>query len=239
MNSTRFFPWLAAALALTAPLAANAAERAQTTKWVNLRAGPDRDYPAVIQLPPNTPVSVQGCLEDYAWCDVVSPGGDHGWVYGGNLVYPYRNSVVPIYGYGPSLGIPIVGFAIGAYWGQYYRDRPWYDRQPHWAHRPPPRPRPIVVRPGYPPNHGGDGRPPHYGDGRPPHHGDGRPPHQGDGRPPHQGDGRPGVRPPPEANHPPQHGNRPPQNRPPQQQQPQRGYPTPPLVPGHDRSNAP
>jgi hypothetical protein len=48
------------ALAVAIPLTATAQE-ARSTKWVNLRAGPARDYPLVARLGPGTPLAVQGC----------------------------------------------------------------------------------------------------------------------------------------------------------------------------------
>src|SRR6185437_12112812 len=82
-------PWSRAALlvALGLPMAA-VAQMAQTSKWVNLRAGPAPDYPLVAQLPPATPLSVQGCVSDFSWCDVITPDQLRGWVYAGNLLYP-------------------------------------------------------------------------------------------------------------------------------------------------------
>ena len=65
MHKTRVF--LLAAAALLWPLIA-AAQQAQTAKWVHVRAGPAREYPLVLQLPPAAPVSVQGCLSDFSWC---------------------------------------------------------------------------------------------------------------------------------------------------------------------------
>jgi uncharacterized protein YraI len=165
------------------PLAASAQE-ARTAKWVNLRAGPDRDYPLVASFGPNTPLAVQGCTDGYGWCDVIGPNGARGWMYAGNISYSYQNSYVPLLSYGPQIGLPIIGFTIGAYWGSYYRNRPFYNTIPRWEHHRPP-PRPIVrppIRPGPPPRPG-FGRP----DGnRPPP--SVRPP--GGNRPP------PGVRPP-------------------------------------------
>jgi len=142
------------------------AETAFTTKVVNLRAGPGKDYPVVSRVPPGTPVDVAGCLDDYAWCDA-SIGPDRGWVYSGNLEYPYEGHRVVILHEGPAIGLPIVPFAVGPYWDTYYRNRPWYGRRSYWAGRPyashgvwvrPPGYRrpggPVVVRPG----RGPDGR---------------------------------------------------------------------------------
>ena len=142
-----------------------AQQQAYTNSPVNMRAGPAGDYPIVTQLPGGVPVTVMGCISGYTWCDVVVPNL-RGWVYAGRLNYPYQGGNVPILTYGTTIGFPIVTFSIGSYWGSYYRGRPWYNQQSHWANRPPPGP--------------GPGRPPGYG-GRPPQgpepgHGGGRPP---------------------------------------------------------------
>lgn len=160
MQASRLFVFSAA---LLAPLAA-LAQQAQTTKWVHVRAGPAREYPLVQQLPPATPVAVQGCLSDYSWCDVIAPDNSRGWVYGGNLDYPYQNGSVLIFGYGATIGLPIVGFVLGSYWGDYYRGRSWYgerDRWNRWNHqhfrpgvRPPPPPHRPDFRPSRPPGAG-------------------------------------------------------------------------------------
>src|SRR5665213_2691656 len=206
VNLKRFF--VAAIVALLPAVVF--AQQAQSTAPINLRAGPARDFPLVASFGPGTPLSVQGCEAGYAWCDVIAPGDLRGWVYTGNIGYPYQNNVVPIIGYGPSLGFPIVTFSVGAYWGQYYRNRPWYGNQARWSqyHYRPPPPRPPSYRPpggghrpgpppgGRPPPHGGPpsgGRPPNGGPpsgGRPPNGGPpsgGRPPNGGPpsgGRPP-------------------------------------------------------
>lgn len=155
---------------LMLPGVALAQSQAYTNGPVNLRAGPARDYPLVSQLPGGVPVTVMGCISGYSWCDVALPNL-RGWVYAGRLSYPYQGNNVPILNYGPTIGLPIVTFAIGSYWGSYYRNRPWYGERDRWAHRPPPRPRPQPSRPDYrprPPGHGGPGpaRPP----GRPGDH---------------------------------------------------------------------
>ena len=151
---------IAAVVALSTPAAAQA-QYAQTVKWVNLRAGPARDYPLVASLPPGAAVSVQGCIDGYSWCDVVGPAGERGWTYAGNIVYPYQSGYVPVIYYGPTIGIPVVTFVIGSYWGDYYRHRPWYGNMHRWHDhsapawrpparpdwRPPPRPLPPQVQP--------------------------------------------------------------------------------------------
>ncbi len=125
---------MAAILPLTA-----AAQEAVASKWVNLRAGPARDYPLVLQVAPGTPLAVEGCTDGYGWCDVMAPGYVRGWVYAGNLSYPYQDAQVPILEYGALIGFPIATFVIGDYWGQHYRNRPWFGDRSRWAqHAAPP-----------------------------------------------------------------------------------------------------
>ncbi len=131
-----------------------AASTAVTNGSVNLRAGPDADYPLVRWLPEGTPVEVQGCIEDYRWCDVVVYG-DRGWVHARYLSAPWQNSYQPIITYGAIIGLPLVGFTVGSYWDNYYPSRPWYPQRHRWADRPvyvvpAPRPHPVhPVHPGY------------------------------------------------------------------------------------------
>jgi uncharacterized protein YraI len=125
-------------LALALPIAA-AAQEAVARNSVNLRAGPSGDYPVVARLGPGQPFEVLGCISGYSWCDVVLPDGLRGWVYAGAIDYIYDNRRLPLASYGATIGVPIVGFTIGNYWADHYRDRPWYREQRWWhGHRPPP-----------------------------------------------------------------------------------------------------
>lgn len=198
----RLLQTLAFAGLVALPLGAAAQQSAYTTTGVNVRAGPDASYPLVARIAAGTPVTVGGCLQSYTWCDVYT-GNVRGWVYASYLAYPYQSSQVPIYAYGPALGLPIITFSIGSYWDNYYRGRPFYGNRNYWYDRPyhAPAPRfapdwhapPPPRGPGryYPQQsngnyheHGGNNRPPAYGNNRPPPRGESP---QGSNRPPPQG----------------------------------------------------
>ena len=132
MMRMRLSSWIVGLVAAL-PAAAIAAQ-AYTTTAVNLRAGPDADYPLVRWVPEGTVVDVHGCLADYRWCDV-EVYGDRGWMSASYLVYPYQNSAVPIVTYGAVIGVPLIGFTFDSYWHDHYRARPWYDSRHRWEHR--------------------------------------------------------------------------------------------------------
>jgi len=145
MHRGRFFGfWALLGVVLTGGASA---ETAYTTNTVNMRAGPSREYPVVTRLGGGTPVEVAGCIDDWSWCDVIA-GPDRGWVYAGNLEYPYESRRVPIIRYGRDVGLPIVVFSAGPYWDTYYRGRPWYGRRQYWVNRPVIMHGPAVVHPG-------------------------------------------------------------------------------------------
>ena len=119
------------AVALLAPLSALAAD-GYVNGYVNLRAGPGTRYPRLMTLQPGTAVAIHGCINGWSWCDV-GVQGERGWVDGGYLQYPYGNRRVVLSGYGSRIGIPIVSFILGTYWGDHYSNRPWYGERQRWA----------------------------------------------------------------------------------------------------------
>ncbi len=225
----------AAFLLLALGGSAFAQQRGFVTTDVNLRAGPSTAYPVVVVLEGGTPLGIYGCLDDYSWCDV-NWRGSRGWIAARYLEYDDGGRRVDFVPYAPSVGVPVVAFSFGDYWGRYYRGRSWYSTYDRWggppprggygppppAYRPPPPP-PAYGGPGYGPGYGGPGYRPDYG--RPDYGRPGYGPGPDYGRPGYGPDyGGPGYRPPPE-NRPPR-GGPPPQQQPPQQRPPQ-GAPPP------------
>jgi uncharacterized protein YraI len=102
---------------------------------VNLRAGPDVDYPVVTTIPAGAPLSIQGCTDAWEWCDVIFADA-RGWVAGNYIQYDYNDRPVLLAGYGAAIGIPIVSFVIADYWGHYYRGRSFWGQRDRWYARP-------------------------------------------------------------------------------------------------------
>ncbi|MEP6938731.1 MAG: SH3 domain-containing protein [Rudaea sp.] len=99
---------------------------------VELRAGPDPAYPTVAKLTTNTPVSIQGCVKNWSWCDVVTASA-RGWVAGDFLEQEYSGHRAVVPAFGKQLGIPVVVFSFSKYWNRHYRDRPWYAERVRWS----------------------------------------------------------------------------------------------------------
>ena len=100
---------------------------------VNLRAGPDTDYPVIVTVPDRAPITILGCLGDHTWCDVVFQQS-RGWMRSIYLTGFYQGYYYPLRDYAPRLGYPVIDFDIGHYWDANYRDRTFYDERPRWSH---------------------------------------------------------------------------------------------------------
>lgn len=122
----------ALALACGAPLAT--AATATTTSSVNVRAGPAKSFPTVTWLLGNTTVTVEGCLPDWQWCDVVV-GRDRGWVHARYLSHRLDGTAVTIRRGGAELGLPKTEFQLGPYWDAHYQNQTWFGRKAYWQRR--------------------------------------------------------------------------------------------------------
>lgn len=148
--------WLMAVLSFVALGSAPVlAERAYTMADVNLRTGPDIEFPGVDVIPEGEPVLIEGCLRDKSWCDVRWDGG-RGWVFSEYLAVEEGDEMVPLLDVGlVAFQIPYVDFIAADYWDRYYVGRPWYrDRDRWFAYRIRPRfgwhgPPPGSRRPGW------------------------------------------------------------------------------------------
>ncbi len=145
MNRARLLA-LGIGFGLALPALASA-QTAFTTRPINLRAGPDKQYPLVTAIPAGAPVEVAGCVNDWTWCDV-TVGNDRGWAYASGLVYPYEGQRVSVYDNGANFGWPVVAYDPGVYWDSYYRGRPWYGRRTYWVGHPWVSHRTFVEHPG-------------------------------------------------------------------------------------------
>lgn len=161
----RILPTAALGISILATASAFAAD-GYVTGNVNLRAGPDSDYPSVVMLSAGTPVAINGCVDRWSWCDV-SAQDNRGWIAGNFLQEEYQGQRVLISDYGVRIGVPIVSFVFGTYWDEHYRHRPWYGQRRHWSQ----------VRPRYEffsgrgdSSHGNSHE--RHGDSRDTHHGD-------------------------------------------------------------------
>src|SRR5688572_4250179 len=108
-----------AGVLLSGIAAANAAPGYATAN-VNMRAGPDIDYPRVDLIPDGEPVEIAGCLSDESWCDVIW-GGSRGWVVSEYLVFDYRGRYMPLPDIGlAAIRLPAIRFVANDYWGRHY-----------------------------------------------------------------------------------------------------------------------
>ena len=95
---------------------------------VNLRAGPGTEYPVLVTVPTDAPITILGCLEDYTWCDTIFEQ-HRGWMSSIYLAGYYDGEYYLLSDYAPDLGYQVLTFDRAAYWDAYYQDEPFYDDQ--------------------------------------------------------------------------------------------------------------
>lgn len=124
----------AAALALGAVMFAAGPANAipgYATDRLEVKAGPDYDYPTVAYVRNGARIEINGCLRDWSWCDVSTRRG-RGWVIGEDVVAERSGRRVI---YGMPWGVPTITFSVGTYWDNYYRGRGFYRDRDHWDRR--------------------------------------------------------------------------------------------------------
>lgn len=116
----------------TMGIAAAQAAPGYSTVNLNLRTGPDTDFPRVDVIPEGNSVEILGCLRDKSWCDIVWDRS-RGWVYSEYLAIDHRGDYVPLPDMGiAAFSIPAVRFVARDYWGRHYVGRPWYKERDRW-----------------------------------------------------------------------------------------------------------
>jgi uncharacterized protein YraI len=100
-----------------------------TTGDVNMRAGPGTHFPRITVLPEGSDVRIYGCLRNRSWCDVAAYRV-RGWVHSRYLSIFYSGGGYQPYH--PVIRPPVVTFSFG-YWDDWYRDRPFYYKRPHYG----------------------------------------------------------------------------------------------------------
>ncbi|MDI4667019.1 SH3 domain-containing protein, partial [Xanthobacter autotrophicus] len=133
MRVLKLAGWVAG-VAMAGMVSAQAAPGYSTAN-VNIRTGPDTEFPSLGVIPEGSPLEIEGCLQDESWCDVVWQDY-RGWVYSEYLGFEQqgRTAVLPDWGLA-AVGVPVVAFAASQYWNQYYVGRPYYVNQPWYADR--------------------------------------------------------------------------------------------------------
>lgn len=101
-------------------------------KTVNLRAGPNVQYPVVERVAKGSVLNLYGCLDGWSWCEI-GVNQNRGWVSGKYIETVYNNHDVRIIEVAPQMQVPIVVFEAGPYWDTYYREKPFYSQRDRWA----------------------------------------------------------------------------------------------------------
>jgi len=96
-----------------------------------LKAGPDEQFPAVVDIQAGASVDVFGCLSGNSWCDVAFQQ-DRGWVSGQDLEVLFQSKRVKIVEVTTEV-VPVVSFEVTTYWTQYYHDKPFFKDRDRFA----------------------------------------------------------------------------------------------------------
>ena len=98
------------------------------TNRLEIKAGPDNDYPTVGTARRGAKITINGCLNNWTWCDV-SANRDRGWVRGDSIQAVERGRRIP---YGAAWSVSTLSFNFGTYWDSNYKGRPFYKERSKW-----------------------------------------------------------------------------------------------------------
>jgi len=121
---------LAAAALFVVPSLAQAAQGFIIDQTA-LKAGPDEQFPTVIDVQAGAEVDVFGCLSGNSWCDV-SFARDRGWVSGQDLEVIFHSKRVKVVDVTTEV-VPVVSFEVKTYWTQYYSSKPFFRDRDRFA----------------------------------------------------------------------------------------------------------
>lgn len=98
------------------------------TPRLEIKAGPDDDYPTVATVRYDSPLEINGCLRNWSWCDVTTRRG-RGWVQGRDIQAQRDGRRVE---YGAPWGVPQFQFNFDTYWDKNYRGQQFYRQRDRW-----------------------------------------------------------------------------------------------------------
>jgi uncharacterized protein YraI len=82
------------------------------TQRLEIKAGPDDDYPTVGVVRQGSKLTINGCLRDWTWCDVTAMR-NRGWVEGRSIQAYERGRRIA---YGAPWTVPLLSFTFSSYW---------------------------------------------------------------------------------------------------------------------------
>jgi uncharacterized protein YraI len=113
---------------------------------MNLRAGPGANYPIVAKIPARAKLDVEGCLQDWSWCNVFWRG-KYGWTSGRHVELSYQNRRVPLRDASGDIMPPVIVYNVNEYWDDHYRSMPFYGMRDQYGYNAYPVPVPTTNRP--------------------------------------------------------------------------------------------
>nr|WP_244423050.1 SH3 domain-containing protein [Bradyrhizobium sp. ORS 278] len=125
----KFRTCLVATLLIAASTSLATAAPGLVRSSATMRAGPGPGFPMVERIPAGARVTIHGCIQGGAWCDV-SFAGERGWIAARALAYLYREQYVYLPEYVEY--VPVAPFVLTTYWSSFYFGRPWFHRHAYW-----------------------------------------------------------------------------------------------------------